>query len=1081
MKYLPNFLILILLFSCQQTKQDKLVEEFQNPPNYTKPWVYWYWIDENISREGITKDLEAMSRVGIGEALIGHISPGGKKGNVDMLGEEWWMMVVHAVKEGQRLGVDIGFFNGPGWAQSGGPWIGADQSMRYVVSRKKLAKGPGVFKDSIPVGITHFEDISIQAFPKPKGETDSLSWKIRQLKTTPPISTLLNLMDGDLASEFIFAEGSDRNDPLTVDIYFSIPINPQSITFHPIEDPFFVLVELQVPDEKGGFRTIRKFDFDRRRTTPSEGPMIYAPLIISFPQTRSDRFRLVFSNLGGHWKAGFKEIELSEAARVDHVIEKMMGKMYPDPLPPWDAYLWSKPVETSSDYVVESKSIIDLSGNINQQGLIEWNIPEGEWIILRTGMAPTGVTNVPVPPQATGYDCDKMDKDVIQKHFRAYLGDFLAKVPEEERKSLKHIVIDSYEAGSQNWSPVLKKHFIERYEYDPIPWLPVLSGRVVENTELSDRFLWDVRRLTADLIAENYVGGLREIANENGLKLWVENYGHWGFPGEFLLYGGQADEVAGEFWVENPYWDLGSIECRAASSAAHIYGKTVASAEAYTAGFNFRQTPASMKARGDWVFTEGINHTVLHVYIHQPSEEIVPGVTAWFGMSFQRNNTWFNQSKTWIDYMRRCHYLLQQGKHVADVCYFIGEDSPKMTGVREPELPDGYNFDYINAEVIIKRLKVENGLLKLPDGMSYRLMVLPPLKTMRPAVLRKIRQLVSEGATILGPPPQHSPSMAGYPDSDRDVTALAKEIWANCDGESVTEIQYNQGKVFNGISLEDAFDRMKVTPDLICADTGIVWTHRRSEEVDIYFLSNQHNQKVEVDISFRMEGKSPEFWFPDNGNMEKAPCLISSDNRTIIPIIFNPHGSVFVVFRKIKNPEIRETISYDNTSEIVVDGPWEIHFTPGWDTPEQIELNNLMSWTELPDEGIRHFSGTAVYHKTFTLSKPFLENDVMVSLDLGKVASFAEVVLNGMDLGVAWKPPYVIDITGAAKQGENQLEIRITNTWWNRLIGDEKYPDGFPGSEVKKPRTSVTHKAWSKEDELLPAGLMGPVKIRLSY
>ena len=401
--------------------------------------------------------------------------------------------------------------------------------------------------------------------------------------------------------------------------------------------------------------------------------------------------------------------------------------------------------------------------------------------------------------------------------------------------------------------------FRKRYGYDPRPWLPVLTGRLVGSADQSDRFLWDLRRLVADHIALDYVGGLRDACHRHGLRLWLENYGHWGYPAEFLQYGGQSDELSGEFWATG---DLGSIELRCASSAAHIYGKPVVHAEAFTSGVLFQSTPWSLKRRGDWALTEGINHWVLHVYVHQPWDDRRPGVNAWFSTEFNRHNTWFEQSRAWIDYYRRCDFLLQQGRHVADIAYFIGEDTPKMTGIRKPSLPPGYNFDYINAEVIEQRLRVKAGRFVLPDGMSYRLLVLPELDTMRPELLAKILDLVKAGGTILGPPPSRSPSLQDYPTCDAHVKELAVELWgqeepsAPSSGSRNTQHATGKGRVFRSNELQPVLDQLGITPDFIGADPKqILWTHRSSKEAEIYFLSNQGEQAAAIAPVVPREGQ----------------------------------------------------------------------------------------------------------------------------------------------------------------------------------------------------------------------------------
>ncbi len=453
--------------------------------------------------------------------------------------------------------------------------------------------------------------------------------------------------------------------------------------------------------------------------------------------------------------------------------------------------------------------------------------------------------------------------------------------------------------GSQNWTDGFASRFQRRYGYDPRMWLPTLTGRVVGSAGESDRFLWDLRRLVADLVATEYVGGLREESNRRGLKLWLENYGHWGFPAEFLQYGGQADEVSGEFWATG---DLGSIELRCASSAAHTYGKPVVHAEAFTSGLHFESTPWSLKKRGDWGLTEGINHWVFHVYIHQPWEDRLPGVNAWFSTEFNRHNTWFEQSRAWVDYYRRCGFLLQQGQPVADIAYFIGEDAPKMTGSRRPALPPGHNFDYINAEVIESRLKVKQGRFVLPDGVSYSVLVLPELKTMRPELLRKLRELVRSGGAILGPAPERSPSRQDFPRCDEEVRKLAREVWGELAGAEtrgpLRTHKFGTGRVFVTDDLQPVLRTLGLEPDVAGIDPRqVLWTHRASADTDIYFLSNQTEQTLALTPIFRVRNKAPELWDAVQARIVPAGIYEPAGQGTRVGLTLQGGESVFVVFR----------------------------------------------------------------------------------------------------------------------------------------------------------------------------------------
>ena len=960
----------------------------------------------------------------------------------------------------------------------------------------------------------------------------------------------------------------------------------------------------------------------------------------------------------------------------------------------WDTYLWPpQPEVDQKPLTVAPDNVINLSDKMSADGTLQWDVPPGDWIVLRTGMKGTGTRNSPASPEGQGWEVDKMNRKALKSHFDAFIGEVLRRMPAQDRRALKHVVADSYEMGSENWTDDFAPAFRDRYGYDPLPWLPVLTGRIVGSADQSNRFLWDLRRLVADRIATEYVGGLRDLCQPHGLKLWLENYGHWGFPAEFLQYGGQSNCVGGEFWVTG---SLGSIECRAASSAGNTYGFPFVSAEAFTGGPPFQTVPSGLKARGDWAFCEGINHFVLHVYIHQPWEDRRPGVNAWFGTEFNRHNTWFDQSSAWIDYLRRCCFLLQQGTRVADVAYFIGEDTPKMTGVRQPPLPLGCDFDYINAEVIERSLQVDNGVLSLPHGTTYRLLVLPDLTTMRPQLLRKIRQLVSDGAVVMGRPPSRSPSMQDYPACDREVEQLAAEIWGDNDGQAAGERRLGKGRVIWGRSVEEVLGQLDMPVDFR-SSTRLLYTHRRAANADIYFVTNPQPKEVVTTTAYRAGQQAPEFWWPDAGRIEPAVVYDLVDGMVQVPLHLPAHGSVFVVFRGAKADPNRviqltsggETVldarssvvgAVQSTSRAIADvtnnftlavwakpaadttlheeanqgvrgmseqrndalfpphggdlggtthagsglaigrngvcvfehggnyfapvlvyptsltdwthvavvyrngqptlylngkavhtglkslhvvhpgttsqgaasflgelgsfemvpralaasdivqlaktmphpderslansvslerdaagklelhawkagdyelksadgkthrcqiqqvpqplvltGPWEVQFDPRWGGPERITFDSLDDWTTRPEEGIKHYSGTATYRKKFTV--PAAWTGQQLSLDLGKVCDLAVVRINGRPIKTLWMAPWQVDISSAVHAGDNLLEIDVVNAWNNRLVGDLTLP-------ADQRYTFIPLKSVKANAPLLPAGLLGPVKLR---
>jgi hypothetical protein len=1122
MNHVPRLLALLamLVASSRALPAQSIEETFLNPPDATRPWCYWYWISDNISRGGITKDLEAMARTGIGTALIGNQwFEDQPQGRIPVLSEEWWNLTVHAVREGKRLGVDIGLFNCPGWSQSGGPWIRPDQAMQYLVSAEKRVEGPGKFSGALPAPGEDFQDVVLLAIPAPQGEDQPLSSRQPKIDGQPAVEGLSALVDGDPNTTLAIPEGGRRGAPFQIDITAAEPFTARSIVLTPGAGGFRSQIDVQAWID-GEFKSIRSIKYDRRNPKTNVGPMPRGPVIGALPATTSARFRLVFSPLEGSGQLA--EIDISPAARVEFAIEKQLGKVHPTPAPLWGDYLWPVwPEPGSASFVVDPAAVIQLTGKLGADGRLEWDVPEGSWIIQRVGMLPTGEENGPAAPNARGLEVDKLSREPLNAHFDVFVGELLRRLSPDERSAFKYVVADSYEVGPQNWTVGMGEVFEETYGYDPIPFLPALSGRVIESGAASDRFLWDLRRLVADLVADEYVAGLRELCVANNLQMWLENYGHWGFPGEFMRYGGECNLVSGEFWVTGT---LGNIECRAAASTAHAYGKPIVYAEAFTSGDNWAYTPFDLKARGDWAFTEGINHFVLHLYIQQPSDD-VPGMNAWFGTEFNRHNTWFGPGKDWFDYLRRCHVLLQQGTHVGDFAYFIGEDTPIMTGTRQPVQPAGFDFDYINAEVILERMDVRDGRWTLPDGKQYRILVLPPLETMRPAVLTRLAELVEKGGVLYGEAPLHSPSLQDWQRADRQVRQIAERLWQGLAAGQTGDRAFGKGRIFQGGGLERVVKAIGLADDVSGIDPKqVLWTHRQTPEMDVYFISSQ-NKTESVDIAPVLRGANgriPEFWHADTGAVEVLGHFETLEHGTRVPLRLGPAGSAFVVFRdqtKVPGANVTEVsgpgrahvtagdggwqADFDTAGRyslerqgadalsvavtripapVAIGGPWKLQFPEGRDVPLSVDLPQVGLWTEHDNVAIKYFSGTATYQTAFDMpGEPMADDSLRFELDLGRVEPMARVILNGKDLGLLWKPPFRIDVTGALQPGRNTLELAVTNLWNNRLIGDLLYPQGFPGLEGKMrfhPRNSVRGK-MSPNRPLHPSGLAGPIQIEM--
>nr|WP_298991123.1 glycosyl hydrolase [uncultured Polaribacter sp.] len=1069
MKKLIVLFGLAFLLGCNNSEDYKHIQSgFVEPTADNTVWCYWYWINDDISKDGITKDLEAMKKAGIGGALIGNINPARKDGKVPMLSEEWWGHLVHAVEEGKRIGVDVGVFNCPGWSQSGGPWVDSEKAMRYLTFNETKVEGGKLLNINLKQPENNFQDTHTLAFKSTIAEKRSTQYIPTKVKANWKDVDVKQLTDGVIDSETSFELNGKA--PLEITFDLAENIEAQSISVVPSQ-AFKCTIELFAIID-GKETLVKKFNFDRIRMAANIGPIKKGAYALAFPKVKTDKFKLKCTNFqkfrrGGGF--GFAEITISEAPVLEKYIEKQLGKMHPTPKPNWDTYIFNQQKElTVNEPRLKTNEVLDISDKVDANGNLNWKAPEGEWTIMRIGMSPTGTKNAPAAPQGVGFEIDKMNGELVKYHFDNFVGELLKRIPEESKSAFKYVVADSYEMGSQNWTDNYEVKFQEKFGYNPIKYLPVLSGRIVGSIEESERFLWDLRRTIADDIAYEYVGALRKASNQHNLKTWLENYGHWGFPGEFMMYGGQSDLIAGEFWNEGT---LGNIECKASSSTAHTYGKRITSAEAFTSSRKmYLRHPEKLKKRGDWALTEGINHFVLHLYIQQPDDNRKPGMNAWFGTEFNRHNTWFSQADTYFDYLRRCQHLLQQGKYVADVCYFIGEDAPIMTGGRVPEIPKGYSYDYINAEVILNRLTVKDGRFVLPDGMSYKVMVLPPFKTMRPELLTKLEQLVAQGGTILGQKPEKSPSLENFPNCDTQVKNLANKMWNENYVDGKMKATYGKGKIWDGYELSEVFADLNLTKDVeVDENTPILWTHRKTSEIDIYFLSNQSDEKLNIAPVFRTDKNlRPQLWNAVSGEIRDLPEYEITLTGIKVPLQFEGAQSWFVVFSKeaittkaSNFPEYKPLVTLDKN--------FKVDFLNKEIGPkETIEFSKLQDWSISDNEQIKFYSGTATYTKTFTIDQ--LPKNQEMYLNLGKVSVMAKVKLNDKYLGGVWMSPYRLNISEAIQVGENKLEIEVVNLWRNQLIRDKSR------KEDEKYTWLVTDDITPKS-KLQPSGLLGPVCI----
>jgi hypothetical protein len=1109
------------------------IRDFIQPHDDARPWVYWFFMDGNLTREGMDADLAAMKRAGLGGAVYLEVGIGIKPGPVEFMSEPWQTLLGHAFETADRLGLQMALVAGPGWCGAGGPWVTPGQSMQHLVSSQTRVQGP-----------TRFDAV----LPQPPPRTPFFG-----VETLSP--ELLKMWREFYRDEFVIA--------------FPTPDEPATIPD----------IDEKALYTRGSY------------SSQIPGPYTQRPWVRPF---------------------------LPSGAGNSNV---------------------------SADRCIPSSAVINLTGKLSPDGRLDWNVPPGNWTIMRFGRTITGQTTRPSPKPGLGLESDKFDATAMDAHFDAYIAPLLKKTgaPQHPGRGLVALHFDSWEMSSQNWSPGFQLEFKRRRGYDPIPLLPAFGGLVVDTPEASERFLWDIRQTASELVCEKQAIRLRERGKQYGLYLQLEPYDL--NPSADLDLGATADIPMAEFWSKTPEAPPTDFSLAEAASVGHTQGHTVIAAESFTATMDERgrQHPASMKAQGDWAFCQGINKFVIHRYQAQPWLDRFPGMTmgpdGGYGVHWERTQTWWDFASAYHLYLTRCQQTLRRGLFVADILYLAPEGAPNVffpprSAFRPGLLPDrrGYNFDGCAPETLITRASVKDGSIVFPGGMSYRLMVLPRVRTMTPRLLSKIIALVEGGATILGAPPQKSPSLADYPNCDRQVSELAARIWSQ---ETQPEHRVGLGRVIldagatrtvpanpltlakwiwsaqedvspvyfareftveNSLNVETAVvtitadqsydlslngrfvlagnaeqrvrrvdissllrpgaNRFTVSVKKAKAQSGLIaslamslrdgtgsaietdqrWTyslsdagpqrparelgsynmtpwnlndasieqadiypsyavtaevlhrlgiendfesdaplrsiHRKDGDEDFYFIANGEDRPQEATCRFRVTGRQPEWWDAVTGEVRDLPQFTQAGGRTEIPMRLEAFESGFVMFRK---PASRSSSGGGANfpryvTVTALAAPWDVGFDPKWGGPQRVVFSQLEDWSKRSEPGIQHYSGKATYTTSFDCDR--LETGMRYFLSLGRVAVIASVKVNDHDLGVVWCEPWRIAVpTALLRPRGNSLEIVVANLWTNRLIGDSNLPED-------KRFTWITGNPFHPDDSLLESGLLGPVELQ---
>ncbi len=724
--------------------------------------------------------------------------------------------------------------------------------------------------------------------------------------------------------------------------------------------------------------------------------------------------------------------------------------------------------------------IVDISRYMDSNGQLDWDVPAGRWVVFRFGYTLNGSSVSTSSEGWEGLVIDYMDKGAIGSYWKKVVEPLLEDVRPLVGVTLKHLTTDSWECGGANWTEKFPEEFKKRRGYDPVVYLPIIAGKIVESRDVSNRFLADFRKTLGDCVAENHYEEFARLAAKYELGIHPESGGPHAGPFDALKCLGRSTMPFGEFWIYAPHRQKPEnwFFMKQPASAAHIYGRKLVGAEAFTSiEMQWNDVLwARQKPRFDHEVCSGMNLVFVHTFTCSPKEMGYPGQEYFAGTHFNPQVTWWEQAGAFIRYLNRCQFILQQGQFKADVLYYYGDHVPNLVQMKEADpagvLP-GYDYDVTNEEVLLKA-QVRDNRVVLPSGMSYRLLVLPNHRVLFLAVLKKVQELVGGGLLVVGPKPEKAVSLVGWPGSEKEFGKIANAVWGKKPEETGSH-RYGQGKVVWGKSAKQVLLEEGILPDFEISgaqsDSVFDYIHYVIDNADVYFVCNQKEQEEDGVCSFRVSGRRPELWDAVTGQIREVGAFRQEEDRTKVPLKFGPYGSMFVIFREKITPGENGTAKSNFPEYTIVEtigGPWQVGFDPKWGGPEKVEFAELESWTENANEGIRYYSGKATYTKGFSFTKQ--DGDCYL-LDLGRVGDvgIAQVHLNGKDAGVVWCKPFRVEISGLLRSGENVLEIDVVNSWRNRLVGDRGLPE-----DERFTRTNITiRRDW----ELLESGLLGPIQI----
>ena len=1117
------------------TKAAQLERDFKDPPPAASPWVFWYWMQAAVTKAGITADLEAMKEAGIGGAYLMPIkdtaNPPLLLPAIRQLTPEWWGMVRFAMEEAKRLNLQLGMHVSDGFALAGGPWIKPEQSMQKLTWSKKLIAG-GPVHDTLLTPVANegfYRDIAVYAYPVQS------QLMVSQQALLPVVTSSKTGVEAQFVAAPAGKETFRSDDSCWIQFAYPGPFTCRNILISTGGNNYQAQrLIVEVSDDGITFRRHTRLEAPRHGWQDTDAGVTHA-----IEPVTAKYFRFIYSKTGS--EPGAEDLDAAKwkpVLRVKSIL--LSGEPMISQFEGKAGYVWRISRNTTIDQLPDSlcvpmASIINITEKMDANGVLNWDVPAGNWMIVRLGHTSTGHTNA-TAGAGKGLECDKFSKAAVTLQFNNWFGKAFEECGPVAKDVLKYFHVDSWECGSQNWSDNFAAEFEKRRGYAPGPMLLAMTGIPVESAASSERFLHDVRLTVAELVKDVFYATLAELSHAKGCQFTAESVAPT-MLGDGLLHYSLVDVPMGEFWLNSPTHDKPN-DMLDAVTAGHIYGKNIIQSESFTTlRMAWNEYPGMLKTLQDRNYALGINRIVYHVFTHNPWTDRKPGMTLdGVGLYFQRDQTWWKPGKAWVDYAKRCQALLQMGRPVADIAVFTGDDLPRrsilpdrlvetlpglfgkqrvaseanrLDNDGEPlrTIPDGvthsanmadpqdwtnplngYAYDSFNPDVL-QQATVKDGRIVLPGGGSYGVLVLPLVNSMMPnadrisaASASKILELVQAGATvIMGNEPVNSWELKDNDLNDNITQAAFNQLQGGVftAARNMKDSVYFIKKLGNGSVIKAPYagaslDGAGLHKDLIATDslgkyaTYLAYTHRTDKDFDIYFISNQIEKKRYINFSLRTAGRVPELWNAVTGEILSSIPFKVQNYRTEFALELEANASVFVVFRKSSAKYVvKKNFAGSAVKSIRMDRPWLLGFdTSSGQHIALTRMNKLESITNRDQENVKYFSGTMRYSSSLNIAQP----KAHAKLGLGRVADIAEVFVNGKFCGVAWTYPYSVDISGALKAGNNTIEVAVSNTWHNRLIGDQLLP-------ADKRLTNTTAPFRLAGKPLAEAGLLGPVTI----